>query len=84
LPEAHLLPIATSARVGNGRPFADVEAMEGFAVLRAAAAAGIPALELRSISNAFDAERGAWRIDAAVEALARATAILIEVFDERA
>jgi nucleoside phosphorylase len=81
LPEAHVLPIATSARVGSGRSFADVEAMEGFAVLRAAAAAGMPALEVRSVSNTFDASRAEWRIDDALAALARATTILLEAFD---
>jgi futalosine hydrolase len=79
LPHAAVLPIATSARLGGGRACAEVEAMEGFAVLRAAAAAGVPALELRAVSNAFDAPRAEWRIDEALEALARATAVLIEV-----
>src|SRR5262249_50871581 len=46
LPEAHVCPISTSARVGGGASCAEVEAMEGFGVLRAAAAAGVPALEL--------------------------------------
>ena len=43
LPEAHVLPIATSGRVtgGAGCP---VEAMEGFGVLRACALADVPAL----------------------------------------
>ena len=38
LPEAAVEPIATAARVGDGHACADVEAMEGFAVLRAAPA----------------------------------------------
>ncbi len=42
LPEARVLPIGTSARVG-GTSGCDVEAMEGFAVLRAAELAGVPA-----------------------------------------
>ena len=46
-----MLPIGTSARVGGGAA-CEVEAMEGFAVLRAAALAGVPALELRAVSNA--------------------------------
>ncbi len=78
LPHAAVLPIATSARVGGGRACAEVEAMEGFAVLRAAAAAGVPALELRAVSNAFDMPRADWRIDEALAALARATDVLIE------
>ena len=57
LPEAAVLPIGTSARVGGGASCADVEAMEGFAVLRAAAAAGVPALELRAVSNGYGADR---------------------------
>jgi predicted 5'-methylthioadenosine/S-adenosylhomocysteine nucleosidase len=81
LPEALVLPIATSARVGGGRALCDVEAMEGFAVLRAAAGAGVPALELRAVSNAFDAAHAAWRIDDALEALARAVSVLLEAVD---
>src|SRR5581483_2111983 len=50
LPEAHVLPIATCGRVGGGSGF-DVEAMEGFGVLRACELAGVPAVELRAISN---------------------------------
>jgi nucleoside phosphorylase len=69
LPDAHVLPIATSGKVGGGTA-CDVEAMEGFGVLRAAALAGVPAVELRAISNAPDeADRGAWRFDDAFEAL---------------
>lgn len=41
LPEAAALPIGTSARVGGTRDVA-VEAMAGFAVLRAAELAGVP------------------------------------------
>jgi futalosine hydrolase len=71
LPECLLLPIGTTARVGGGEECA-VEAMEGFAVLRAAAAAGVPAVELRAVSNIVDDERAAWRIDDALAALAAA------------
>ena len=81
LPVALVLPIATTARVGGGHEGAEVEAMEGFGVLRAAAEARIPAIELRAISNAYDAERAEWRIDEALEALARAVAILLEALD---
>jgi futalosine hydrolase len=81
IPEGHVLPIATSARVGAGRTCAAVEAMEGFAVLRAAAIAGVPAIELRAVSNVFDAARSEWRIDEAIAALARAVPTLIEAFD---
>ena len=69
LPEAILLPIATSGRVGGGTA-CDVEAMEGFGVLRACTLAGVPGVELRAISNAPDeADRGAWRFDDAFAAL---------------
>src|SRR5436305_6232386 len=72
LPEAHVLPIATSGVVGGGTA-CDVEAMEGFGVLRAAALAGVPAVELRAISNATDeSDRGRWRFDDALAALAEA------------
>jgi len=80
LPEVAVVPIATSARVGGGQAHAEVEAMEGFAVLRAAEAAGVPAIELRAVSNAFDAPREEWRIDEALAALARAVPLLIEAF----
>lgn len=77
LPEAHVLPICTSARVG-GATDCDVEAMEGFAVLRAAELAGVPALELRAISNVFDeADRARWQFDAALEAIGAATQRLL-------
>ena len=81
LPAAAVEPIATTASIGGGHVHCDVEAMEGFGVLRAAAAAGVPALELRAISNSFDDERGAWRIDDAIAALAGAVPILLEALD---
>lgn len=69
LPEANVMPIGTSGRVGGGDA-CEVEAMEGFGVLRAAARAGTPAVELRAISNAVaDRDRGAWRIEEALGAL---------------
>jgi futalosine hydrolase len=78
LPEASVLPIGTSARVG-GTSGCDVEGMEGFAVLRAAALAGVPAVEVRAVSNAIDEpDRGRWRFDEALAALADALARLLE------
>ncbi len=72
LPEAHVLPIATCGRVGGGSGF-DVEAMEGFGVLRACELAGVPAVELRAISNSPDeGDRARWRFDDAFAALAGA------------
>jgi len=72
LPEAHVLPIATCGKVGGGTDF-EVEAMEGFGVLRACELAGVPAVELRAISNSPDeADRGNWRFNEAFAALAAA------------
>jgi futalosine hydrolase len=69
LPEARVLPIGTSARVG-GTTGCSVEAMEGFAVLRAAELAGVPAVEVRAVSNDVDEpDRGKWRFDEALAAL---------------
>jgi futalosine hydrolase len=77
LPDAHVLPIATSARVGGGTA-CEVEAMEGFAVLRAAELAGVPALELRAVSNLVDErDRSRWRFDDAFAALEAALARLV-------
>jgi futalosine hydrolase len=77
LPDALVLPIGTSASVGGSGAQTDhaprVEAMEGFAVLRACERAGIPALELRAISNELsEGDRSRWRIGRAIEALAEA------------
>jgi futalosine hydrolase len=72
LPDAHVSPIATCAAVGGGSA-CEVEAMEGFAVLRAAELAGVPALELRCVSNLVDErDRAHWRSDDAFAALAAA------------
>ena len=72
LPEAHVLPIGTTGRLGGGGEL-EVEAMEGFGVLRACEIAGIPALELRAISNAVgEPDRAKWRFNDAFGALADA------------
>ena len=72
LPAAQVLPIATCGKVGAGTGF-DVEAMEGFGVLRACELAHVPAVELRAISNSPDeADRARWRFDDAFAALAAA------------
>ena len=77
LPEARVLPIATCARVGAGVDH-DVEAMEGFGVLRAAVLAGVPAVELRAVSNdPGEADRARWRFDDAFAALADAVPRLL-------
>jgi len=52
---------------------ADVESMEGFAVLRAAELAGVPALEVRGISNYVDDRaRSEWDFAAGSRAAGRA------------
>jgi len=72
LPLALVLPIGTSAAVGGASRCA-VEAMEGFGVLRACELAGVPAIELRAISNAIgEPDRAQWRFDDAFAALADA------------
>jgi len=85
-PDAVRRAIGTSARVGGtlggtvGDATADVEveAMEGFAVLRAAALAGVPALEVRAISNAIEeTDRARWAFDAAFAAITEATPPLV-------
>ena len=81
LPEAVVCPIGTSARVGGTAAHHDVEAMEGFAVLRAAEQAGVPALELRAISNRYADTREEWRIEEALAALAGAVPRLLELLD---
>jgi futalosine hydrolase len=52
--------------------------MEGFSVLRAAQLAGVPALELRTISNDPDEpDRAKWQIPEAIVALRAATQRLL-------
>ena len=78
LPDANVLPIGTSGRVGGGID-CEVEAMEGFGVVRAAALAGVPALELRAVSNPVtEADRDRWRIDDALDALRAALPPVLE------
>lgn len=78
LPDAHVLPIGTTGRVGGGVD-CEVEAMEGFGVLRAAALAGIPALEVRAVSNPVaEADRDRWRVNDALDALRVAVPSLLE------
>jgi nucleoside phosphorylase len=78
-PEAVLRPIGTSARVG-GSDELDVEAMEGFAVLRACEVAGVPAVEVRVVSNEIDEpDRARWRFDDAFALLAETLPRLVAV-----
>lgn len=69
LPEARVLPIATSAAVDGGTGF-EVEAMEGFGVLRACVLAQVPAVELRVVANdPAQLDRSKWRFDEAFAVL---------------
>ena len=77
LPDAAVMPIATCAKVGGSG--AEVEAMEGFAVLRAAELAGVPAVEVRVISNSpAEADRGKWRFEEAFARLGEVVPPLLE------
>ena len=58
---------------------ADVESMEGFSVLRAAAVARVPALEVRGISNYVgDRARAEWDFAAGARATAAALDAILE------
>ncbi|BDE05669.1 Futalosine hydrolase [Vulcanimicrobium alpinum] len=66
---------ALGARYGAG-----VESMEGFAVLRAAIDAGVPAIELRGVSNVVgDRATNQWNFRAGAAAAAATTATLLDV-----
>ena len=81
LPQARVCAIGTSARVG-GTSGCDVEAMEGFAVLRACALAGVPAVEVRAVSNEIDEpDRALWRFDDALALLRDALPALVRELD---
>ena len=58
---------------------AQVETMEGFAALRAAARAGVPAIEIRGISNRCgERARGGWNFVAGMDGLERIAAVFFE------
>src|SRR6185436_10098439 len=74
LPDAAATPIHTSAAVGASSDTMSrgplVEAMEGFGVLRAAERAGVPAVEVRVVSNEIGEEdRSRWQLGVALDAL---------------
>ena len=82
-PEAVLRPIGTSARVGGSQDV-DVEAMEGFAVLRACELAGVPAVEVRVVANEIDEpDRALWRFEDAFALLAETLPRLVAVASGR-
>jgi futalosine hydrolase len=73
VPDAPALPIATAAAVGGVGQGFRVEAMEGFGVLRACELAGVPAVEVRAISNELgEPDRARWELEKGLAALAEA------------
>ena len=83
LPGAHTLPIHTSAAVGGAHDTVPegplVEGMEGFGVLRAAARAGVPAVEVRVISNEIgEDDRARWSLEEGLSELGRALPVLVD------
>jgi futalosine hydrolase len=82
-PDAYVRPIGTSARVG-GAHGVDVEAMEGFAVLRACELAGVPAVEVRVIANEIaEPDRTRWHFQEAFALLAELLPELVAVASGR-
>ena len=74
LPDAAATPIHTSAAVGASSDTVSsgqlVEAMEGFGVLRAAERAGVPAVEVRVVSNEIgEQDRSRWQLGLALDTL---------------
>ncbi|MET9952926.1 futalosine hydrolase [Streptomyces sp. NPDC006339] len=68
---------ARAAELAERHPGAAAEAMEGFGVAEAAAAYGLPVLEIRAVSNAVGPrDRAAWRIGEALDALRHAFRLL--------
>ncbi|MGW0464534.1 futalosine hydrolase [Streptomyces sp. NPDC003027] len=59
-----------AAELARRHPGAAAEAMEGFGVAEAAAAHGVPVVEIRAVSNAVGPrDRAAWRIGQAMDSL---------------
>lgn len=68
---------ATAAGLASRFPAAVAEAMEGYGVACAAAGAGVPFVEVRTVSNLIGPrDRAAWRIPEALAALTAAAAAL--------
>jgi nucleoside phosphorylase len=80
-PDAPVHSIGTSARVG-GSGGCEIEAMEGFAVLRACELAGVPALEVRAVVNEItEPDRALWRYDDGLALLRDAVPMLLEALN---
>ncbi|MFE0579291.1 futalosine hydrolase [Streptomyces sp. NPDC058874] len=81
---APVLTVSTVTGTADGaaaltarHPLAGAEAMEGFGVAEAAAAYGLPVLEIRAVSNTVGPrDRAAWRIGDALAALAEGFRVL--------
>lgn len=70
-----------AAELAGRHPAAAAEAMEGFGVAEAAAAYGVPVVEIRAVSNAVGPrDRAAWRIGEALDSLRQAFALLGPAF----
>jgi futalosine hydrolase len=73
---------ARAAELRARHPRALAEAMEGFGVAEAAAAHGVPVLEIRAVSNPVGPrDRAAWRIGDALTALTEAFGKLAPVLE---
>ncbi|MER6463022.1 futalosine hydrolase [Streptomyces sp. NPDC001288] len=73
---------ARAADLSARHPHALAEAMEGFGVAEAAAAHGVPVMEIRAVSNPVGPrDRDAWRIPAALAALTGAFGKLAPVLE---
>ncbi|MGW3989714.1 futalosine hydrolase [Streptomyces sp. NPDC004830] len=73
---------ARASALAERHPTALAEAMEGFGVAEAAAAQGVPVLEIRAISNPVGPrDRAAWRIPDALTALTEAFGKLAPVLE---
>ncbi|WNF36782.1 futalosine hydrolase [Bacillaceae bacterium IKA-2] len=71
---------ATTLEMISRVPGATAEAMEGFGVATAAADAGVPVLEIRTISNLVGPrDRSAWQLKEALETLENVSSVLAEV-----
>lgn len=86
-PEAISLPIATSAAVSGPTSTTShgfrVEGMEGFAVLRACELAGVPAVEVRVVSNDIgEGNRALWMMRRGVEVLAETIPRALAALDD--
>lgn len=70
----------TAEALAKWMPEALAEAMEGYGVATAAQAAGLPVLEIRTVSNAIGPrDKSLWRIKDALIALEKGSSVLREV-----